>query len=250
MLKFSEYIYNISKGLIKTYDADKLILYAKNYLSSSGYIVDINYIKDINVVELIIYDIGKIDRSDIDIFFEYLNSIFINQFGWYPSKMKMKNFYGWHEENYDENRLKHIYKKMDIISIRYESKFDKEINVPNKLYHLSIQEYENNILKFGISPKSKSKLSTHLDRIYMCLSEQDCINLIPRMKLHYNSEKDDIIYTPSNKNKIYNKDTKWIIYEINTDGLDIVMYQDPNYKNGYYILRNIPPNNIKISSRE
>ena len=43
---------------------------------------------------------------------------------------------------------------------------------------------------------------------------------------------------------------KWIIYEIDTTGLDMKLYFDPNYIGGYYTLSNISTKNIKIIDRE
>jgi len=43
---------------------------------------------------------------------------------------------------------------------------------------------------------------------------------------------------------------KWIIYEIDTNGLDLSLYVDPNYPNGYYTLTNIPSYNIKVIDEE
>jgi hypothetical protein len=153
-------------------------------------------------------------------------------------------------KRYDESELK---LKQDIISevkIDFNSKFDEiETNSPSKLYHLSIQEYENRILKNGLFPKSKSKISSHTERVYLCKSTQDCGSLIPQMKLHYSEEKDINLYTLGNKK--WRKNTKWIIYEIDNSGKNkIVLYKDPGYINGYYTLDNINPEFIEVNSRE
>jgi hypothetical protein len=124
------------------------------------------------------------------------------------------------------------------VNIIFESKFDIESNIPDKLYHLSIKEFQKSILKTGISPKSKSKISYHDSRIYVCKSILACKTLIPNMKMIYNQQK-----WSNPKSKI--NDT-WIIYEIDTKDLDIKLYYDPNYLGGYYTLSNIPPKNIKI----
>ena len=58
------------------------------------------------------------------------------------------------------------------------------------------------------------------------------------MKMIYNQQK------WSNPKSKINDD--WVIYEIDTSGLDIDLYYDPNYIGGYYLLKNIPSNNIKI----
>jgi hypothetical protein len=62
------------------------------------------------------------------------------------------------------------------------------------------------------------------------------------MKFHYKIRKTN--------NKKDNLNDKWIIYEIVTSGLDIKLYKDPNYINGYYIVDNIPSDLIKIIDKE
>jgi len=45
-------------------------------------------------------------------------------------------------------------------------------------------------------------------------------------------------------------DTKWLIYEISTDGLDLKLYKYPNFVNrGYYLICNIT-NHLKIILKE
>ena len=62
------------------------------------------------------------------------------------------------------------------------------------------------------------------------------------MKLHYFDKK--------NLNKLNKTNTKWVIYKIDTTNLDIKLYKDPSYNNGYYIVDNIPPSNISIVDKE
>ena len=136
--------------------------------------------------------------------------------------------------------------EIDMITIEYESKFDtEENNIPNKLYHLTIKEYSNKIDKSGLIPRSKSKLSSHLDRIYLCKTYQDCIDLIPQMLFYYTGEKDENIYKLGKK--LYNKDITPVIYEIdNSSNIIDKLYIDINYnKKGYYTLNNIPADKIK-----
>jgi hypothetical protein len=107
-------------------------------------------------------------------------------------------------------------------------------------------EYNDKILKYGLYPKSKSKLSSHIDRVYLCNSLKDCEYLIPQMKLHYSDEKDINYYELDNKK--WRKNTKWVIYKINDESLKL--YKDPRYMHGYYTMDNINPNNISIFSLE
>lgn len=87
-------------------------------------------------------------------------------------------------------------------------------------------------------PKSKSKISSHGDRIYVCKDIDDCKDLIPKMSFWF-------------YNKNTNIDTKWVIYEIDTTGLDLSLYEDPNYPGkGFYLLGNVPSENIKVIDSE
>jgi hypothetical protein len=122
------------------------------------------------------------------------------------------------------------------IKIKYESKYDVEVNCPKLLYHLSIQQYTNDISKRGLIPKSKNKKSKHLDRIYVCSQIKDCYNLIESMKTSLIG-----LYPPKTLKGI---NTKWIIYQLNIKDMKIKLFKDPNYKGGYYIVENIPPDKI------
>lgn len=183
----------------------------------------------------------------INIVGEYLdiiNRLLIDRHGWFPTTMEITNFSGMiNTFPYDEEMLKSENNKYyTTVSITYESKYDIEKVLPDKLYHLSIQEYKDDVLKKGLIPKSKSKLSIHLDRIYVCSDIKYCYNLINRMKFYYNNRKIN--------NKKDNINDKWVIYEIDTKGLNIKLYKDPNYISGYYLVDNISNNLIKIIDKE
>ena len=100
----------------------------------------------------------------------------------------------------------------------------------------------NKVFKIGLVPKSKSKLSIHLDRIYLCSDPNDCFKLISQMKFYYRELR------MNNKRNIIND--KWVIYEIDNKESNIDLYEDPNYKLGFYCIDNIPPKIITIYSKE
>ena len=178
----------------------------------------------------------------IGIQMDNLNSLITNRHGWFPSEMKVFNLSKMvNIKQYDEKELIDNSQYYDSVEITYEPKYDIEYKIPNLLFHLSIQEYENEVLKKGLIPKSKSKLSKHLDRIYLCDNKRDCENLKGRMKLYYVGKK-----SKNRKNKI---NDKWIIYEIDSSELNIKLYKDPN-SNGYYCIDNIPANKIRIIDKE
>lgn len=245
---FKDYIDSINEGLVKTYPGKTVL---KNILNSLKQ-MSINAtgkFKD-NKIQLSIKNFNLIPLSQINHLFEHIDTIIINRGGWFPSNMNIKKLTNIQKHyKYNFTDIIRIHDEIDTISIEYESKFDTQENpIPNKLYHLTIKEYSKKIKRIGLIPKSKSKLSSHLDRIYLCITKQDCIDLIPKMMFYYTGEKDEMIYKFGKK--LFNKDLTPVIYEIdNSSNLIDKLYVDPNYTQGYYTLCNIPPDKIKIVSK-
>ena len=201
-MKLLNYLDFITEGLISTKDND--IVLSKVSFLPKNLIFNIRHTKSDNLIHFDILHFNKL--SNISNTFDAIESYFINMMGWFPSTMIITNLSGM-VNKFQYNR-DYLIKNMDFtekVSIIFESKFDIESNLPDKLYHISIKEFEKIILKSGISPKSKSKISYHDSRIYVCKSILGCKSLIPNMKL----------------------------------------YTDPNYIGGYYILNNIPKYNVK-----
>lgn len=249
---FESFIGKIEEGLIKTYDIDKTIEDIDRTISSYNLNYKINKINN-NTFEIFIDEFNKIPYLKEII--EYLLDKCFNLYGWFPSSLKVTNFFGAKSKfNFEKDYLLNPSNNISDVIITFESKFDKiEDNIPESLYHLSIQQYEKQTLKYGLIPKGKSKLSSHDydGRIYLCKSIEDCKVLINPMKIFYSKEKDSILYSGKNNKKFYNKNTKWIIYEINTKVANITkLYKDPNYLSGYYYLNNIPIESIKVVDRE
>lgn len=237
IFKFYQFL---TEGLIKTYDFDVIKSKEHIFLSKLRIKYSLTYIKTNNTIHLEIADFDKIQNISSTI--DCIESFMINMMGWFPSNMILTNLY--HKENsFTYNRFFLVDRQdfLQKVTIIFESKFDIQTDVPEKLYHLSIQEYEDKILKKGLSPKSKSKLSFHPDRIYLT-TKIGCLSLIEHMKFFYNSAKW--------KNPNYKINDKWVIFEIDTTDLDLKIYCDPNYIGGYYTLNNIPPKSIKIIDKE
>lgn len=225
--KFSEYILNET---LKTHDINLTIRNVDDVLSSLKYNYKIE--KEENRIFISLFEVSKTPLFKIQI--ENLNNIMIDRHGWFPSKMFIKNIHGYEKKsNYNQEILFDTFDYIETLIIRYEAKYDEEINLPDKLYHLSIQQYNEQISKKGLIPKTKNKISNHLDRIYICVDPKDCHNLINQMNLHYSIKNDP-------------KDKKWIIYEIDTNNIKMKIYKDPCFVGGYYCVDNIPPTNIKI----
>lgn len=238
-MKLLNYLEFINEGLISTKNAD--IVLSKISFLPNNLIFNIKHTKSDNIIHFEILYFNKL--SNISNTFDAIESYFTNIMGWFPSMMTISNLSGMISKfQYNKDYLIKNMNFIEKVNITFESKFDIESVLPDKLYHLSIKEFENSILKSGISPKSKSKVSYHDSRIYVCKSGLGCKSLIPNMKIFYQQQK-----WSNPKSKI---NDRWVIYEIDTDGLDIRLYTDPNYIGGYYVLNNIPKNNIKKVEEE
>lgn len=219
---------------LKTNDIDITIKNINNELSLLHY--DFSLLKEENTIHITLNNVNT--TQIFPILISNLDRLVIDRHGWFPSKMVIVNINNMSNIlKYDEEYLLKEYRYFKTITIVYEPKYDIEQNLPSKLYHLSVQQFEKDILRIGIIPKSKNKLSKHLDRIYLCDEIKGCYELIDQMKIHYLNKKPKL-------------NDKWIIYEIDLTGLDIKLYKDPNYKGGYYCVDNIPKDKIEVIDRE
>lgn len=117
------------------------------------------------------------------------------------------------------------------IAFYIEAKYDYLVDIPNILYHASPIRLKHKILKFGLSPKSGSKLSEHPDRIYLT----DDINKAIEFGEYLKNEKNNEWY----KNG-------YCIYSVNGEGI-YKLYSDVNLRNGgFYTTNNIKVDNVKL----
>ena len=244
---FKDYTEAINEGLIKTHDPKVVLnttLHRLINFNVNGELIKSNANDKIKIT---ISDINKLNFIEIETIFDVLSENIVNLGGFFTSLIEVENLHN--NKNiikvdlYDVIPNKNYYKNIEIV---YESKFNKvETDIPDKLYHLSIVEYENKILKSGLIPKTKSKLSEHSDRIYLCKSIDECNKLIKQMDRFYDMEKDQNMYVVNKKK--YKKDTRPVIFEIdNSNNIINNLYIDPNYIGGYFSIDCIPPENIKI----
>ncbi len=245
-----DYIENISEGLIKTYDSNIVL---NDFLKTTRDIpVVIKGKADIDTIIIEVFDIKSMAINAIEPLLDHIMIFVVNSGGWFPSKIDMININGLEKsDTFDIDYILSIYKQLEKITITFECKFDEAVkDIPKVLYHLTINEYTKKINRFGIAPKSKSKLSSHLDRVYLCTSIEDCKGLIPKMQLFYSKEKDEQTFNTKkyllSKHGLVKKDYSPVIYQIdNSDETVTVLYKDPNFINGYYTLSNIPKTKIK-----
>ena len=241
---FKDFINSLNEGLTVTQPGDLVLKRILNELKLFKLNVTGSFID--NKIKLTINDFNTIPLNQIENIFDQINVSVINNGGWFPSVMNQIKLSGMTKlDNYDFFKIVNIHDELKSMTISYERKFDFESNdIPDKLYHLTIKEYSQKINKYGLIPKSKSKISSHLDRIYLCKTYDDCVKLIPKMMFYYTGEKDINIYKLGKK--MFKKDITPVIYEIDNSSKFIdKLYIDVNYDKGYYILNYISNELIK-----
>ena len=117
------------------------------------------------------------------------------------------------------------------IAFYIEAKYDYEVNTPKILYHASPIRFKHKILKYGLTPKSGSKLSEHPDRIYLT----DDINKAIEFGEYLKND---------NRNEWY--ENGYCIYSISGEGI-YNLYSDVNLrKGGFYTTNNIKVDYVKL----
>jgi len=237
--KYSDFVLNET---LKTNEISFVVNSIERELAILEYSFNIHQVN--NTIKLTLFDLYlSRNKEYLKLMLNHLDSLFIDRNGWFPSYIKSNNLSNQEISGvYDEDWILKNYKSIKEIIITYEAKYDIEIDKPNIIYHMSIQQFEESIKNNGLMPKTKSKMSSHIDRIYVCANKDSCYNLIPKMNFYYNNLKYD-----KPKNKI---NSKWILYEIDIQNLNIKLFKDTNYYKGYYIVDNIPKENITIIDKE
>ena len=153
--------------------------------------------------------------------------------GWYISYGNKINTN--YEDNiqiikYDDDKFfDHKYEQINIKQI-FDTTRDIDLK-PSLLYHVTPVKNVEKILKIGLVPKHKDKLSHHPDRVYIT----DELEFAWGLKKQF-----------ERLNRI-----ECEILKISTKGLDIKLYSDVDSRpNGFYTLDNIPPKYISILPKE
>ena len=220
----------IYEGLVKTTMLDKTRVLIERLFSTYGLYwrdkIEIDEKSDTLLVDILDFE-G--DTNKIDGFLKYVNNLgYFISIIYFKKKGETKLI----DKEYDINFLiskSKEYKNLNNLIVVLEANFDIERPVPEKLYHVTRQEVLEKIKQIGIVPKSKSKKSTHPERIYFAKTYDDTYDIYGNFKKEA-------------------PDQKFAILEINTSKVNhIRVFDDPNYKGfGLYGLVNIPPNAIKI----
>lgn len=170
----------------------------------------------------------KIEQNQFLNIDEIIN--FLDSFGWFPALVNGYKF--------GKNSLKQFISDSKTIEIDFEPRYDLRIfPEEDKIYHLTFDVYWDSIEDKGLTPKNKSKISNHAERIYF----------IEKYNEREFSRLGKFLYNTLNvKTKKHVKEC--YVLEIDISGLkkEKQFYKDPNYSLGIWTYENIPPIYIKI----
>ena len=185
---------------------------------------------------------------------------FMNSFGWFPASIasdhlnKSNNYEKWHKSLQLPSDL--YLNSSKPIEVVYHPKFTPSISIPKgmKLYHITSDIYLDKILKNGLSPKSKGKMVSHPERVYLF---NFSIGLEGDNAAQFNKRpaSDDIgnmiadLHSATNVDNKSSEIKKYYLLEVDTLKLspNVKFWLDPAWENvgAVWTSSNIPPNAIK-----
>lgn len=152
-----------------------------------------------------------------------------NNLGYFPSNITYTSPEGDYNESkkYSSSNLrKALQEEPKYIEFVFEKKFDNVVTPPRYIYHITNKKWVDKIKQIGLKPKSLNKSSSHSERIYFSLDKEYSNTLWEKLKLFFGPNEG-------------------ILLVIDTNGLDITFYNDPNFdRKGIYTYQNISPSNI------
>jgi len=228
--KYNDFIsvfkpFEVNEGLIKTHDPAQMLL----SFSRLRRMRDINSVINYDANGRLFIKCKDINKDDA----EFILSL-IGNFGYFVAEMTINDI----DIKFDENNFIEICfynkEKIDVI-FHIEAKYDINIeNIQKYYYHATPINNIEKILKNGLSPKSKNKLSAHPPRIFLANNLNNAI-AFARFAKSGMSKPVDITILEIDTTKI-----KPLISYNGTE-MPFKIYNDPNYtKKGFYTLNNIP----------
>lgn len=205
----------LGEGLIKTVNPIK-VTEKLNTFSKGNLIAD--YVRNREEVLGFINIYPNIKTKD------YISHIitYMNNMGYFISKWAEKDM-GFKDTNQiDEYGKVHV--------MRFEPKFDIEY-IPSQryLYHVTDKKNLPRILKIGLSPRTKSKVGYHPERIYLATSKEWAKDIASQFRFGGMIEKPNLV-----------------TLKIDLQNLFIFLQQDGQFDGGVYTTDNIPPNHIQV----
>lgn len=215
----TKYLEFLSESRYKTHGLDSVKRTIPKMLNSinSEYKIEYNSLSD----DFSIY-FTNLDFETKDIMISrcellgYFPSVFsINDVDKRPNNIKIIDDFIKYVKDYKLENNNKVY-------IQFESWLDEKVETPKTLYHVCRTIDLDKIKRYGISPKSKHKISYHPDRIYLA---EDYLSSISIIKQFRKIKKDD-----------------YSIITIIQEDNKLLVRKDPNFDAGYYTTQNILPN--------
>lgn len=214
--------FEINEGLIKSQDPATAIQLLSKLILGKNIIATI-----IPNNGTILVNCQQINKEQIVFMFKIISNL-----GYFVSMYYFNNVWN----KFDEECTINILPSISNVDFIIEAKFDVCIKTPDMMYHATEQNYVNKILKIGLTPKSKNKISNHPPRIYLTSTINNAIVFARFAKsIHGN----DMTILEINMKEIRP------ITRFNADVENIKIYKDVNYGKVFYTLDNIPPDLIK-----
>lgn len=244
MLKLKDLILgtNLDEGLIRTYPIDASVdilnrdsIFKKKFNASkfqSWIVVEFhqnslewNDIEESHLFE----DYLNIREGESEIRY-LLNKL--NSLGYVPSFYQiLHNGTSIERQRFAYNKLLSAIsnRKGTVYRILFQAKYGTILfgkDVPKVLYHAADSKYDNKISRIGLIPRGGERYD---DRIYVVI---DISSLTKIFIDNIKAQKHCASLT---------------LYKIETSGLDLILYSDDEYRyRGFYIKRNISPENIEL----
>lgn len=239
---FREYIQNLNESRYKTHGVQHVKKIFIPLLSSLNLSFDLDINKATDDFQLYIFNNGNFDKEIFDIIISRSEIL-----GYFPSILLIDKINIFNEfKKYVKHKHKVENNKKDVdfveylrtlefndfkeIYIQFESWQDTDLKeIPGVLYHVCRTIDLTDIKRYGLSPKSKNKISYHPDRIYVTVDIKEAEQVIGEFKKIDNIDYTIIKILPDEELKGYLK-----------------LKKDPNWTNGYYTTQNISPLYIQI----
>jgi len=222
--KLLDYRDFITEGLINTYP----ITEHKNALLNNLEFLNNKNIKYNLIIndETFNLELSQIDYNDL-----ILVNSFCNNLGYFVKKTKVyrgnqSNLIQYNSKTYERDVLNN-----DGLVLYYEAKFATGVSVKGKIYHATNVKNIERILNNGLYPRSVSKMDYHIDRIYLSLTLNDCVMIIPKLRAFDYTNDTEIL--------------EYVIFEVESG--DIKYHTDPS-SNGVYTHYNIPKESLNLSN--
>jgi len=166
---------------------------------------------------------------------------FLDTFGWFPALISTPG----HNEKFSQDALDTaLARSVPFIIVVYEAKYDTEETLDTDiLYHLVPDIYIDKVELMGLTPKTKSKMSTHPERVYLMLptDRQEYVALANQLWERMNPKAKELTHY-------------FYLLRIDVSELknSIKFYTDPNFMMGdgaVWTYKNIAPKYIEVQNK-